>query len=142
MPSLSLEYMAHGSLHHLLVKKLDLKYLFEDVLNKIWTIVLSTFNLLKQNLKSVNSNFTLAVHSQKFGQAKTHFLSHFGEKKEKNMARPGFEPTISRSEVDRANHYSIGPLLENQQIYLCNIHCDETKSESWPVQIFVSVLPE
>ena len=76
MPSLSLEYMAHGSLHHLLVKKLDLKYLFEDVLNKIWTIVLSTFNLLKQNLKSVNSNFTLAVHSQKFGQAKTHFLSH------------------------------------------------------------------
>ena len=29
------------------------------------------------------------------------------------MARPGFEPTISRSEVDRANHYSIGPLLEN-----------------------------
>jgi hypothetical protein len=34
------------------------------------------------------------------------------------MARPGFEPTISRSEVDRANHYSIGPLLENWQIYL------------------------
>jgi hypothetical protein len=32
--------------------------------------------------------------------------------------------------------------LENQQIYLCNIHCDEKKSESWPVQIFVSVLPE
>ena len=29
------------------------------------------------------------------------------------MARPGFEPMISRSEVDRANHYSIGPLLEN-----------------------------
>ena len=34
-------------------------------------------------LKSVNSNFTLAVHSPKLGQAKTHFLSHFGEKKEK-----------------------------------------------------------
>ena len=47
-------------------------------------------------LKSVNSNFTLAVHSQKFGQAKSHFLSHVGEKKRKNMARPGFEPTISR----------------------------------------------
>ena len=93
-------------------------------------------------LKSVNSNFTLAVHSQKFGQAKSHFLSHVGEKKRKNMARPGFEPTISRSEVDCANHYSIGPLLESQQIYLHNIHCDETKSESWPVQIFVSVLPE
>ena len=27
-------------------------------------------------LKSVNSNFALAVHSLKFGQAKTHFLSH------------------------------------------------------------------
>ena len=27
-------------------------------------------------LKSVNSNFTLAVHSPKLGQAKTHFLSH------------------------------------------------------------------
>ena len=27
-------------------------------------------------LKSVNSNFTLAAHSPKFGQAKTHFLSH------------------------------------------------------------------
>ena len=51
------------------------------------------------------------------------------------MARPGFEP-------DRANHYSIGPLLENLQIYLFNIHCDETKSESWPVKVLVSVLPE
>ena len=59
------------------------------------------------------------------------------------MARPGFKPMISRSEVDRANHYSIGPLLENRQIYLLwNIHCDETKSESWPVKVLVSVLPE
>ena len=58
------------------------------------------------------------------------------------MAWPGFEPTFSRSEVDHANHYSIGSLLENQQIYLFNMHCDETKSESWPVQILVSVLPE
>ena len=58
------------------------------------------------------------------------------------MARPGFEPTISRSEVDCTSHYSIGPLLEHQQIYLHNIHCDETKSQYCPVQIFVSVLPE
>ena len=65
-----------------------------------------------------------------------------GEKKRNNMARQGFEPTISRSEVDCAKHYSIGPLLENQQIYLSNVHCDETKSESSPVQIFVSVLSE
>ena len=43
------------------------------------------------SLKSVNSNFTLAVHSPKFGQAKTHFLSHFRGKKRENMARPGFE---------------------------------------------------
>ena len=54
------------------------------------------------------------------------------------MARPGFEPAINRSEIHRANHYSISPLFENQQIYLYYIHCDETKSESWPVQILVS----
>ena len=58
------------------------------------------------------------------------------------MARLGFEPMISGSEVDRANYYSIGHLLENEEIYLCNIHCDETKSESWPVRVLVSVLPE
>ena len=58
------------------------------------------------------------------------------------MARPRLEPMISRSEVDYANHYSIDPLLESLQIYLCNIHCDETKSESWPDKVLVSVLPE
>jgi hypothetical protein len=67
---------------------------------------------VSQTLKSVNSNFTLAAHSPKLNQAKTQFLSHLGEKKGKNMARPGFEPTISGSEVDRANHYSIGHLFE------------------------------
>ena len=35
------------------------------------------------------------------------------EKKGENMTRPGFEPTTSRSEVDRAKRHSIGPLLEN-----------------------------
>ena len=70
------------------------------------------------------------------------------KRKRKNMARQRFEPTISRSEVDRANHYSIGHLFEIKQIYLLvvpdlrHIHCDETKSESWPVQVLVSVLPE
>ena len=39
-----------------------------------------------------------------------------------------------KSIVLSSNHCSIGPLLENQQIYLCNMHCDETKSESWHVQ--------
>ena len=34
-------------------------------------------------LKSVNSNFTLAIQSPKFGQAKTHLLSHLGKKREK-----------------------------------------------------------
>ena len=67
-------------------------------------------------VKSVNSNFTLAVHSPKFGQAKTHLLSHSGEKRRKNMARLEFQPRISRSKVDYANHYSISPLLENKQI--------------------------
>ena len=58
------------------------------------------------------------------------------------MTRPGFEPTISRSEADCANHYPIAHLFEIWQIYLCYIHCDETKSESWPVRVLVSVLPE
>ena len=93
-------------------------------------------------LQSVNSNFTLVVHSPKLDQAKTHYLSHIGEEKRKNMAKPGFEPTISRSEIGRANHYSIGHLFEIQQIYLSYIHCDETTSESWPDKVFVSVLPE
>ena len=31
--------------------------------------------LTAEGLKSVNSNFTLAVHSPKFGQAKTHFCT-------------------------------------------------------------------
>ena len=76
-------------------EKLPIQQVFE---NEIW------LNLCPYTLKSVNSNFTLEVHSPKLGQAKTHFLSHFGEKE--NMARPGFEPTISRSEADSANHYS------------------------------------
>ena len=58
------------------------------------------------------------------------------------MVRLGFEHTISGSEVYRANHYFIGHLFENWQIYLSYIHCDETKSESWPVRVLVSVLPE
>ena len=49
---------------------------------------------------------------------------------------------ISRSDVNCANHYSIDSLLENELIYLSNIHYGETKSESWPVQILVSVLPD
>ena len=102
----------------------------------------SWFFLAMWLLKSVNSNFTLAVRSPKLWQAKTHFLSHFGEKKRKNVTRSEFEPMISRSEVDHAYHYSIGSLLENWKIYLCNIHCDQTKNESWPVKLLVWVLPE
>ena len=59
----------------------------------------------------VNSTCTLAERSQKFGQANTHFLSHVWGKREKKMAKPGFEPTISRIEIDHANHNSIGPVL-------------------------------
>ena len=58
------------------------------------------------------------------------------------MARPGFEPTMSRPEVDHAYYYSIGHLFIIWQIYLCYIHCDETKSESWPVRVLESVLLE
>ena len=60
-------------------------------------------------------------------------------KKKKKMARPGFKPTISRSEVNRANHWSLDEKIAN---LLSNIHCDETKSEFWPVQILVIALPE
>ena len=52
--------------------------------------------------------------------------SHFGEK-----IWPEFKTMISRSEVIRANLYSIGPLF-----YLCNIAFDEKKSESWPVKFW------
>ena len=93
---------------------------YHKAFDTIWYrfILVSVLNetFLTNTLKSVNSNSTPAVRSQKFGQTKTHFLSHFGGKKRKNMARPGFEPMISRSEVDRANHYSIGSSLENWQI--------------------------
>ena len=36
------------------------------------------------------------------------------------MTRPGFEPMISRSEIDRANHYSIDQTsdLVNHFIYI------------------------
>ena len=61
------------------------------------------------------------------------------EKKRKNMARPGFECTNSKSEVNRANHWYLDEKIAN---LLSKIHCDETKSESWPVQIFVIVLPK
>ena len=57
------------------------------------------------------------------------------------MARPGFEPMISRSEVDRANHCSIGPSLEDSANFNLTYH-NETKRESWPVKILVCVLPE
>ena len=44
------------------------------------------------------------------------FCLMLGEKKRKNMTRPGCEPTISRSKVDRANLYSIGPLIHLRYI--------------------------
>ena len=69
---------------------------------------------------TVGASFRLSSYYS-LNKAKTHFLSHLGEKKRRNMARPGFEPTISRSEVDLANHYSIGHLLELWQIYFCYI---------------------
>ena len=35
------------------------------------------------------------------------FFVPFKKKKKENMASPGFEPTISKADVDRANQYSI-----------------------------------
>ena len=44
---------------------------------------------------------------QNFDRPRLTFCLIFREKKRKNMARPGFKPTTSRSKVDRANKYSI-----------------------------------
>ena len=60
-------------------------------------------------LKSLNSNFT----HQNFDKPRLTFCLIFWGKKGNNMAWPGFEPMISRLEVDHANHYSIGPLITN-----------------------------
>jgi hypothetical protein len=127
-----------------------LKYLLQDLhivicaiewwqfIVTLWVLVLwtSIFHLLI--IKSVNSNFTLAVHSDRPRLTFCLIL----RKKRKNMATLGFEPTISRSEVGCVNHYSIGILFVIQQIYLSNIHCDETKIESWHDWVLVSALPE
>ena len=48
-------------------------------------------NLTCLLLKSVSSNFTLAVHSPNFWQAKSHFLSHFGGKREKQYGKAGIQ---------------------------------------------------
>ena len=46
----------------------------------VWNpLIIKEFHVDK--VKSVNSNFTLAVRSPKLNHAKSHFLSHFGEKK-------------------------------------------------------------
>ena len=50
---------------------------FAGIINPLTNLLTSLF----LSLKSVNSNFTLAVHSPKLYQAKTHFLSHFGKKR-------------------------------------------------------------
>ena len=57
-----LSYFLPPEMHSILV------YSFE-----IWSMSYITSTYL---LKSVNCNFTLAVRSRKFGQAKTHFLYH------------------------------------------------------------------
>ena len=85
-------------------------------------------------LKSVSSNQTLTARTPKYSL----FVSSWG-KKEKKYVKPGFVPTISTSEVDRANHDNIGSFYKiHKSIYVryIAIYCNETKSESWPVKIF------
>ena len=58
------------------------------------------------------------------------------------MARPRFEPTISRSEVDRANHYSIVHLFEfRKSIYVTYIVMRQKVSLGM-IEFCLSVLPE
>ena len=38
------------------------------------------------------------------------------------MAWPGFEPTTSRSEVDRANHYTVEAAYKKGQIFHVESH--------------------
>ena len=39
----------------------------------------------------------------------------------------------------RVSEIRVNQIRVNQGL---GVHCDETKSESWPVQVLVSVLPE
>ena len=66
-------------------------------------------------LKSVNSNFALAVHSPKSGQAKTHFLSHFRGKKEKKYGYLG-QNLNPRSVDQKWTLLTISPLVPCQKI--------------------------
>ena len=70
-------------------------------------------------IKSVNSIFTLAVHSPKLNQAKRLTFCLIWVKK--NKAILWFESMISGLEVYLANHYSIGHLFESKCIYVTNI---------------------
>ena len=121
--NLRIEWMAQGPLHSRRNHGSggNLPTNVRDICFRLFRLLPAAqlFQLFSANtLESVNSNFTLAVCSRKFEQAKTHFLCHLGEKKSKNMAGPGFEPRISKSDVERANHYTIGPLMERWQLCL------------------------
>ena len=66
-------------LHFLISMMIAQRIRFLLLLHRIMHSVLKTvaiFSHFIKLLKSINSTFTLAVRSQKFGQAKTHFLSH------------------------------------------------------------------
>ena len=77
-------------------------------------------------LKSVNSNFALAVHSLKFGQAKTHFLSHH------NVCYIDRFLTNDQSWSTSDHGFESWP----SHIFFLFFPKNETKSESWPVKIF------
>ena len=126
--------------------------IFTKIMPNFWLTVFTKyvqwFLLIKvsgQNLKSVNFSFTLAVHSPKLWQAKTHFLSHFlGKKGEKiRLGRDAHPWSVDQKLIV----LTITPLVLCRKIiksiYVTYIlHCDETKSKSWPAKVLVSVLPE
>ena len=71
------------------------------------------------------------------------FVSCWGKKEEKIwLGRDWCPQSVDQKSIVLTINYSMGPLSENWQIYLSKIHCDETKGESWPVRVLVSVLPE
>ena len=95
-----------------------------------------------QGLESVNSNFTLAVRLPKFCQAKTQFLSHH------NVCYINrFANFLTRDQWRLLHAWSTSDLLvvgsnPGITIFFLFFSQNETKSESWPGWILVSVLPE
>ena len=80
------------------------KYIVLEGVIKDFFSLLKSSDLLK--FRRTILIFFVTLRKRLTGEDST-FVSFFGKKGEKNMAMPGFELMISRSEADRANNYTI-----------------------------------